>query len=233
MQQAPSCAGARRSAAPRTLRHAPLRHSAPRPRTSPPQRRALTPPLRVVNEAYEARVDPAQLAVLASTFGLGAYWWFVVVPSERQALAKAKRTGAVREYIEELASSQDASRAAERACPRLLARAFLCATRHRLHRADALSVSVLTSTGWFYSDWLNASWFVKASAKRKARDVAAGASASAASVPLDAAAPPTPDAQEAEPAYTDSQPRFWSLDNPLVATGAALGGMVLLASLTR
>ena len=117
------------------------------------------------------------------------------MPSERQALAKAKRTGAVREYIEELASSQDASRAAER---------------------------------WFYSDWLNASWFVKASAKRKARDVAADASAASA----DAAAPPTPDAQE-EPAYTDSQPRFWSLDNPLVATGAALGAMVLLATLTR
>jgi hypothetical protein len=124
---------------------------------------------------------------------------FVVVPSERQALAKAKRTGAVREYIEELASSQDASRAAER---------------------------------WFYSDWLSASWFVKASAKRKARDVAAGASAASAdaAVPADAASPP---GVQEEPAYTDSQPRFWSLDNPLVATGAALGAMVLLATITR
>ena len=113
-----------------------------------------------------------------------------MVPAERQALGKAKRTGAVREYLEELASSQDAARAPER---------------------------------WFYSDWLKAGWFVKASARR-----------AAASTPADAAAPPAPNAQQAEvPAYTDTQPRFWSLDNPIVATGAALGSMVLLAALTH
>ena len=62
------CAGARGAAAPpRTLRQ---RHSQPRV----PLRRA-PPPLRVANEVYEARVDPAQLAVLASAAGLGAYWW--------------------------------------------------------------------------------------------------------------------------------------------------------------
>ena len=111
-----------------------------------------------------------------------------MVPAERQALGKAKRTGAVREYLEELASSQDAARAPER---------------------------------WFYSNWTQADWFVKASARRKARDAAA-------------AAPPAPDAQQSEvPAYTDTQPRFWSLDNPIVATGAALGSMVLLAALTH
>ena len=115
------------------------------------------------------------------------------MPAERQALGKAKRTGAVREYLEELASTQDTARAAER---------------------------------WFYSDWLKAGWFVKASAKRKP--------AAPASTPADAAAPLAPDAQQpAEPAYTDTQPRFWSLDNPIVATGAALGSMVLLAALTR
>ena len=113
-----------------------------------------------------------------------------MVPAERQALGKAKRSGAVREYLDELATTQDPARAAER---------------------------------WFYSDWLKAGWFVKASAKR-----------AAASAPADASAPPAPDAQQAEvPAYTDTQPRFWSLDNPIVATGAALGSMVLLAALTH
>lgn len=117
-----------------------------------------------------------------------------MVPSERQALAKAKRTGATREYLEELA--QDESRSAER---------------------------------WFYSEWLKRDWFVKASAKRRAREVAAGAT-----TPADAAAPPSsPDAQEAEPAYRDTQPAFWSLDNPLVATGTALAAMTLLATLTH
>ena len=65
------CAGARGAAAPpRTLLQGPLRHSQPRA----PLRRA-PPPLRVANEVYEARVDPAQLVVLASAAGLGAYWW--------------------------------------------------------------------------------------------------------------------------------------------------------------
>ena len=113
-----------------------------------------------------------------------------MVPAERQALGKAKRTGAVREYLDELATTKDAARAPER---------------------------------WFYSQWLKAGWFVKASAKR-----------AAASAPADAAAPPSPDAQQPQqaevPVYTDTQPRFWSLDNPIVATGAALGSMVLLAA---
>ena len=117
---------------------------------------------------------------------------FVGVPAERQALGKAKRKGEVREYLEELASTQDPSRAAER---------------------------------WFYSDWLKSGWFVKASAKRQT---------AAASTPADAAAPPAPDGQQPEETgYTDTQPRFWSLDNPIVATGAALGSMVLLAALTH
>ena len=121
-----------------------------------------------------------------------------MVPAERRALGKAKRSGAVREYLDELATTQDTARAAER---------------------------------WFYSDWLKAGWFVKASAKRAAASATADAAAPSAPQGQEQ---PVPDAQQAEvPAYTDTQPRFWSLDNPIVATGAALGTMVLLAVLTH
>lgn len=34
-----------------------------------------------------------QLAVLATTVGTAAYWWLVLVPSERVSLAKNKRKG--------------------------------------------------------------------------------------------------------------------------------------------
>jgi hypothetical protein len=31
--------------------------------------------------------------------GLGGYWWLVIVPSERAALAREKRRGALGEYL--------------------------------------------------------------------------------------------------------------------------------------
>jgi hypothetical protein len=52
---------------------------------------------------FEPHVDAAvlasQLVVASSSLGLGTYWWFVVVPSERAALAKAKRKGDVGQYL--------------------------------------------------------------------------------------------------------------------------------------
>lgn len=61
---------------------------------------------------FEPRADPAvlgsQLVVLGATVGAGAYWWYVVVPSERASLARSKRRGSVREYLQEL--NQDDSR---------------------------------------------------------------------------------------------------------------------------
>ena len=44
-----------------------------------------------------------QFVVLGGVAVMTAYWWFVLVPSARERLARNKRTGALREYLEELA----------------------------------------------------------------------------------------------------------------------------------
>lgn len=68
------------------------------------------------NQKFEARADPeavkSQVAVLGSAFGLAAYWWYIFVPAERRSLAKEKRRGEVKEYLEEIAG--DESRGLER-----------------------------------------------------------------------------------------------------------------------
>jgi hypothetical protein len=83
---------------------------------------------------------------------------------------------------------------------------------------------------WFYADWLNAPWFRAASAKRAARDAAADAT-STDSAAEDAPAPPQPQPGAPDEPYRDTEPAFWSLDNPVVATGALVCGMVALAAL--
>ncbi|GAB5358569.1 hypothetical protein AAMO2058_000469500 [Amorphochlora amoebiformis] len=53
-----------------------------------------------------ASVDPdivKQQAIMLSTVGgVAGYWWFVLVPSERQRLSKNKRSGEISEYLEDL-----------------------------------------------------------------------------------------------------------------------------------
>ena len=39
------------------------------------------------------------VAAILSIVAPGAYWWFVLVPSERRSLARSKRRGAVNEYL--------------------------------------------------------------------------------------------------------------------------------------
>lgn len=53
-------------------------------------------------------------AALASVVIPGAYWWFVLVPSERRSLARSKRKGAVDEYLNELEEEGGGGRALER-----------------------------------------------------------------------------------------------------------------------
>jgi hypothetical protein len=43
----------------------------------------------------------AQLTVVGMSCGLAAYWWFVIVPSERASLARRKR-GVLGAYLEVL-----------------------------------------------------------------------------------------------------------------------------------
>jgi hypothetical protein len=52
------------------------------------------------------------LVILGTPAGLAAYWWLVLVPSERRSLAKSKRKGALNTYLEELET--DESRGLER-----------------------------------------------------------------------------------------------------------------------
>jgi len=53
-----------------------------------------------------------QLAVLTAVAGAGAYWWFILVPSARVRLAVNKKSGKLREYLEDL--KEDDSRPLER-----------------------------------------------------------------------------------------------------------------------
>ena len=56
-------------------------------------------------------MDPSMLAadavVLGSVACVGAYWWFGVVPDARVRLARNKRSGALRTYLEDLREDDD------------------------------------------------------------------------------------------------------------------------------
>jgi hypothetical protein len=88
---------------------------------------ALDPPLVTSFEPQlpDASVLAAQGLVLALTVAAAGYWWLVVVPSERAALGRSKRLGALNSYLEELERPQpepepgrwcEAARPARAAC---------------------------------------------------------------------------------------------------------------------
>ena len=56
-----------------------------------------------VPSPMDATQATQQFVVLGVVAVMTAYWWFVLVPSARERLARNKRTGALREYLEELA----------------------------------------------------------------------------------------------------------------------------------
>lgn len=56
-----------------------------------------------VPSPMDATQATQQFVVLGVVAVMTAYWWFVLVPSARERLAVNKRTGALREYLEELA----------------------------------------------------------------------------------------------------------------------------------
>ncbi|KXZ54263.1 hypothetical protein GPECTOR_5g352 [Gonium pectorale] len=155
--------------------------------------------------APDPGVLAAQAAVLVLTGAAAAYWWLVVVPSERAALGRSKRRGPVDSYLRELetpGAEQD----------------------RRLER-------------WFYTDWLKRREDLR-QRKQQRGAAAAPSPASAAEAPPHqqasseaggAAAPPDPyDGRQPynedllRPSVDTPTPRFFSLDNPIVATGALL-----------
>mmetsp|Transcript_31184 Transcript_31184/g.85487 ORF Transcript_31184/g.85487 Transcript_31184/m.85487 type:complete len:223 (+) Transcript_31184:52-720(+) len=56
-----------------------------------------------------------QLAtVLLCTLLPFAYWWYIVVPTKRQEVARSKRRGEIREYLEDLSATPATERKAEK-----------------------------------------------------------------------------------------------------------------------
>lgn len=64
-------------------------------------------------EAQPPALGPT-FAVFLSTFGVAAYWWLVLVPSERRDLAKNKNKGGLNKYLDELYYTDDSERKLEK-----------------------------------------------------------------------------------------------------------------------
>ncbi|KAF8072897.1 hypothetical protein HT031_000557 [Scenedesmus sp. PABB004] len=85
---------------------------------------------------------------------------------------------------------------------------------------------------WFYTDWLRQlerrQQLAAAAAAKRAG--AGGGDPQQGAAPAPAPAPaPAGEAAEGD----DRQPAFWSLDNPIVATGAVLGGLAAVSALAH
>lgn len=161
--------------------------------------------------AFEPQVDSQSLAsmslVLAATAGCAGYWWWSVVPSARRTLAKEKRAGPFNEYLVGL-QQDPSSKKVER---------------------------------WFFTDYLRQLERRQELARGAAAKRAAAASPATTVQQLQQHQQPEELVDQQQPAsslqqelpqdvYVDKQPSFWSLDNPVLATAALLGAIVLISS---
>ncbi|PNH06813.1 hypothetical protein TSOC_006796 [Tetrabaena socialis] len=171
---------------------------------------ASAQPLIFEPQLPDASILAAQSLVLVLTLVAAGYWWLVVVPSERAAVGRSKRLGTLATYLEELEQPE-------------------AAEQRRLER-------------WFYSDWLRQ----REARQQRLRQQRGGAAAPAAGAERleGAQTEPEPDVYAGlegqrpddnllRPTAATPTPRFFSLDNPIVATAALLGVVGLLASLQR
>lgn len=180
------------------------------------------PPVQDFSPHMDTSVLGAQVLVLAVTLGAAAYWWWAVVPSARRALAKEKRSGLLNNYLVELQANPD----------------------KKLER-------------WFYTDWLQQlqrrqRLAAQAAAKRtvkaqlsgiaetaSAPETVSGAGGPAGAGPHSTAVTAAGAAVDDEAASAqqqdveDKEPLFWSLDNPILATGALLTGVALISLLVH
>ncbi|GAX82054.1 hypothetical protein CEUSTIGMA_g9482.t1 [Chlamydomonas eustigma] len=160
---------------------------------------------------FEPHVDAAvlasQLVVASSSLGLGAYWWFVVVPSERAALAKAKRKGGVGEYLKEVKSDPD----------RKLEQWFY--------------------TDWLRSSWFQAKMAREVQTESTAANIIIEATAtdssSSTSTSKDLSEDEKPNPNLLQPTFETPTPSFWSLDNPIVAAMALISAGVVFSMLFK
>lgn len=159
-----------------------------------------------VPQAVDASVVQSQLAVIGASVGLAAYWWYVLVPSERGALSREKRKGELRAYLEELDREAAAAGTTLKGSKRL--------------------------ERWFYEDWLRrmpGGEYKKVRAAKE-EEAAAAAAAVVASASAEEGAEATPKQEELEvgtlwstaPGEGGVTPNFWSFDNPIVAAFTAV-----------
>ncbi|KAG2496872.1 hypothetical protein HYH03_005272 [Edaphochlamys debaryana] len=155
----------------------------------------------------EPSVLIAQGVVLLSTVTAGAYWWLVVVPSERAALGRSKRMGAMASYLQELERPEAAEQ-------KKLERWFYTDwLRQRELRQQRRAQTA--------ADSASASTSQPQQAQAQAQNGTAGPG------PVQDPYDNLPDSAGADdnllrPTAATPTPRFLSLDNPIVATAALL-----------
>ena len=193
---------------------------------------------------FEPRLDASvvysQLAVLAVVGGAAAYWWLGVVPSARRTLAKEKRAGPLRAYLEDIQS--DEARGLERwfytDWLRKLARQQDMARRGAARRAAAAAAGSSSGSSNGAADAAAANAAVVATVAAAAEQQPGGQE-----VPLleqqqqdkqqQDKQQTQQQQQQAADVYVDREPAFWSLDNPLIATAALIAAFGGAATLLR
>lgn len=210
---------------------APITHMAALPQASPDAavfsassaalEQATASPISA-SAVFEPHMDPAvlaaQLAVLLVSAMAAMYWWLVVVPSERAALARSKRRGGVGEYLSDLEQATDTG---QRSLERWFYTDWL---RKRVQKRAAISpwaAANATTAGSVEA--------VAHGAKPDIGATAASKQAAEAGVGCDPAT--EPERNLLRPTYETPTPAFLSLDNPIIAAAALIGAAAGVSAL--
>lgn len=188
---------------------------------------------------FEPQMDTsvlyAQLFILVIMLGMAAYWWLVLVPSERQTLAKAKRKGAVGDYLLQIESQDD----------RKLERWFYSNWRNttwfaslqkRSTKSEDDRLTSLTAEDSMGSvgsgSVVGANTFTTPSTSS---NIKSGDTHEDAGLDLDdeillASSSSTGDF---DPEYEDKEPAFFSFDNPIILAATMLTIIVMLSAVSH
>ena len=187
---------------------------------------------RAAPQSFEPHVDRnvlyAQLVVLAVTVGAAGYWWWTLVPTLRQNLAKEKRQGTLNKYLVDLQQNDE----------KKLERWFYTDWLNQLQRkqdlaqrAAAKRAAVMAEPGAQQQQQQQQEG--AATAEREPSGLGTEAMQSrvieASENPGNSQMPPRKEQQQQEDG--DKEPFFWSLDNPIIATAAGLAVIAVVSSL--
>ncbi|CAG9460923.1 unnamed protein product [Pedinophyceae sp. YPF-701] len=170
-------------------------------------------------QTFEPRVDTtvlgAQLAVLGLTAAAGAYWWYVVVPSERAVVGRSKRMGGIKEYLDDIEGDE------ERGLERWVYTDWLRQRQERANRRAASQARRAMDAATARSEEVERA------------SLAAENGGAEDEVPEGYTTKDAPEESLLKPAYETPMPAFFSLDNPLVTTTLLVGAGVAISALTR